>query len=102
MIKELIKKINTGFLTKIGRCLTDEDIACLLEKKISQKERSSFLSHLSTCKDCAHRLKAQITMMNCVNNEPQLAVPDYLIERAENLVETKEAGKFDVIVARTA
>lgn len=93
-LEHLIKKAlrqDKGFEKTQGACLSEEQIACFLEGKLSTTERGEVDDHVLSCRKCGDILRDQMVILKAVSQEQQLSVPEAVIERAKGLV-TEEAG----------
>ncbi|MBI4970246.1 MAG: hypothetical protein HZC17_00180 [Candidatus Omnitrophica bacterium] len=69
-----------------GRCLTEEDIACVLDGALDRKQRKILVKHIISCAPCAERLREDLSISRAVQSQPLIEVPEHVLERAKSIV----------------
>ncbi|OGW79638.1 MAG: hypothetical protein A3G33_07555 [Omnitrophica bacterium RIFCSPLOWO2_12_FULL_44_17] len=82
-----------------GACLTDQDIACFLDDRLSRKQRKLICAHVVSCATCADQFKDHLLIAEDVNSSPLLEVPQELEDMAKALVSSKvKPNILDIIL----
>ncbi len=86
-VEALLKEAYKVYQPKLqGRCLTEEDIGCVLDETLGQKQRKMLVKHIISCTPCAERLKEHLSISEAMESMPLLEVPRHVIERAQSIV----------------
>lgn len=91
-IEEILKQALPNLRNKImGPCLTENEIASLVEGKLSHNKRDTIFAHLVSCEKCALELKENLEDLEQIEKEDLMEVPSHLLQSAMDLVKQKEA-----------
>jgi hypothetical protein len=98
-IKEVIEMIYSLYRGKHrqpnSQCPNEESLVCFSEGKLSLAESKEIQEHLISCRRCAEAVS-----LFCQRFEETKAVPEFLIEKAKNLMEEKNLPNIvEVILA---
>lgn len=90
-IEELLKKALQQFKNKSqikakGQCLSEEDIATIIEGEVQDSGKEQFSEHIASCKKCAYALKENLQLANAMANKPMLTPPEYVVKSAMDLL----------------
>ena len=80
-------------------CLTEEDMTCLLDDKLTSQQRKVFAKHLATCIPCADSFKDHVLISQSLQTEPMIDAPQHVVERAKALVTGEvQQNLFEIIL----
>lgn len=87
----LLKKALQQFKNKSqikakGQCLSEEDIAAIIEEKVQDSEKEQFSEHIASCQKCAYALKENLQLAKVLANNPMLTPPEYVVKSAMDLL----------------
>lgn len=84
IVKEALIKLKQkeGIKTK-GRCLTDLEMASLLDGQVPPKQRTIFLKHILSCKKCAYELKDDLSILENIEKDTTDIPQDWIQEAVE-------------------
>lgn len=94
ILKESLKRLRekkSGSVT--GNCLTEQEFASLIERKLPESERKPLLEHLLSCDKCADMLKGHLSVWEEIEKEGLLDTPKDAVQAAMDLVKPKETPR---------
>jgi len=68
-----------------GKCLAEEDVACIIDGKITEAKRKKILKHTLCCEPCTMKLKDHFAILNAVDKKGLLEVPKNITQQAMDL-----------------
>lgn len=100
IIKQTYKRIKEQRKdTPVGNCLSDEDMVCFTDNVLNKNEKDRFLAHIISCNKCAQKLKDHYAIIKAVESKEILGAPEYLVQRAEDLVYGKvKQNVLDIVL----
>jgi hypothetical protein len=68
-----------------GRCLTEEDIAGMLDQGVPEAERKPLLEHILSCQKCADLIQIQLQISEALEKEEAIESSDAVVQEAMDL-----------------
>lgn len=78
------------------KCPTDEQLACLVEGRLSDRRRREMEAHFSECDQCLEDWASILGVVRGTDSQPSIDVPKALTESAVRLARKKTAGKIPI------
>jgi len=95
ILKQALNKLKGTKKTRPkGACLTEMDLSCLIDGKVSELERDKFLAHVLTCQGCAELLGTHLKVINAINNKEALETPEEVVQAAIGLYNPEVGVNF--------
>lgn len=86
-IETLLKEAFKNYEPKPeGKCLSEEDIACVLDETLDHRQKKMLVKHVISCTPCANRLKEILVISRAIGSKPLIEVPEHVMERAKSIV----------------
>jgi hypothetical protein len=68
-----------------GKCLNDQDVACIIDGQLSENERARYFDHVLSCMKCTERLKDHLLVLNAIDKKGMLETPEAIVQAAMDL-----------------
>lgn len=95
ILKQVLNKLKVTKKSRSkGACLTEMDLSCIIDGKVSELERDKLLAHVLTCQSCTELLGAHLKVMNAINNNVALEAPEEVVQAAINLYNPEVGVNF--------
>jgi len=86
LFRERLGKLRRkGRLKLKGKCLNDQDIACIIDGQLSEKERVRYFDHVLSCMKCAQNLRDHLLVLNIIDKKGMLETPEAIVQAAMEL-----------------
>lgn len=69
-----------------GKCLTEEDIACLIDAQLAESERSKLFEHTLSCQKCNIILRDHLLLLNALDKNVSIETPEAVVQAAMDLL----------------
>jgi len=95
ILKQALNKLKGTKKTRSkGTCLTEMDLSCIIDGKVSELERDKLLAHVLTCQNCAELLGTHLKVINAISNKETLETPEEVVQAAINLYHPEVGVNF--------
>ncbi len=84
ILKQTLNKLRNKSRVK-GKCLTEEDITCLIDTHVSESARNTLLEHVLSCSRCAVSLREHLLVLNAIDKKGTLETPEAVVQAAMGL-----------------
>lgn len=91
-LREVLGKLRSKRRLKLkGKCLNDQDIACIIDSQLSEKDRVRYSDHILRCMKCAQNLRDHLLVLSAISKKEVLETPEAIVQAAVDLY-IPEAG----------
>jgi hypothetical protein len=101
LLKEVFSKENAAVDRKRqGDCLSEEEMAILIENKCAPEQEEKYSRHILSCDACTDLLKNYILTAKSIEQEGELEAPSWLVAKVKDLVagESNKGSVLDLVL----
>ena len=86
ILKQGLVKLKNKVRFKLkGKCLNEQDTACIIDGQVSENERVRYFEHVLSCMKCAENLRDHLLVLNAIDKKGMLETPETIVQAAMDL-----------------
>lgn len=97
--KALLQSADKKHVKVKGKCLTEEDVAGIIDGKIQESKNLQHIEHISSCQQCASVIKENFLLARAIEGNAMIELPHYIAQKAMDLfIPERSQNILDIIL----